>query len=152
MRHRAPFDEQLTYSVIGAFFEVYNTLGPGFVEHLYLRALEIELKARGHEAAREVNVPVSYKGQLLGYQRLDMLVDDKLIIEAKSSRELPKDVKAQLYSYLKATPLQVGLILHFGPEAKFYRVEYWRQENGSTNEGPQDKTDARDNSGSETRT
>lgn len=142
---RAFFDEELTFSVIGAFFEVYNTLGPGFVEHLYLRALEMELIARGHEVAREVNVPVFYKGHFLGHQRLDMLVDRKLVIEAKSSRELPKDAKAQLYSYLKGTPLQVGLLLHFGPEAKFYRVEYW---GGSTAEGPKDHNDGRDNNDS----
>jgi GxxExxY protein len=67
-RHRL-VDERLTHSVIGAFFEVYNTLGFGFLEHLYVVALERELRARGHQVAREVWVPVVYEGEELGRQR-----------------------------------------------------------------------------------
>jgi len=59
-------EERLTYSVIGAFFDVYNTLGFGFLEHLYVMALERELLARGHRVAREVGVSISYKGEELG--------------------------------------------------------------------------------------
>ncbi|HEV8599628.1 MAG TPA: GxxExxY protein [Gemmatimonadales bacterium] len=65
----------LTRSVIGAFFEVYNTLGFGFLEHLYVMAMERELLMRGHDVARQVGVDVRYKGQRLGTQRLDLLVD-----------------------------------------------------------------------------
>ena len=124
MRTEALVYEELTFSVIGAFFDVYNHLGHGFLEHLYMAALERELIARGHRVAREVNVPVFYKGEQIGWQRLDMIVDDVLVIEGKSTTELPREAKRQLYNYLKATHLEVGLLLHFGPEPKFYRLDF----------------------------
>ena len=117
------FDERLTHSVIGAFFEVYRTLGFGFLEHLYVMALERELLSRGHRVGREVAVPVFYKGELLGTQRLDMVVDERLVVETKSSYDLPRAARRQLFSYLSATRLQVGLLLHFGPEPKAYRCD-----------------------------
>lgn len=115
-------EEKLTRSVIGAFFDVYNALGFGFLEHLYVLALERELVARGHRVAREVVVRVSYKGEELGIQRLDMIVDERLVIETKATLELHKVAVRQVYNYLRATNLDVGLLLHFGPEPKFYRV------------------------------
>ena len=115
-------EEDLTYSVIGAFFEVYNTLGFGFLEHVYVMALERELSARGHRVAREVCVTVSYKGEELTTQRLDMIVDDKLVVETKATAELHKIAPRQVYNYLKATHLEVGLLLHFGPRPTFYRL------------------------------
>jgi GxxExxY protein len=105
--------EELIYSIIGAFFEAYNTLGYGFLEHLYLKALEYELLARGHKVGREVWVTVMYKGRELGKQRLDMVVDDCIVIEVKSTHELPKNATRQLYNYLRATDLKSGLLLHF---------------------------------------
>ncbi len=122
MRPEELIEERLTHSVIGAFYEVYNTLGFGFLEHLYVMALEIELLERGHRVAREVGVPVFYKGRELGYQRLDMIVDEKLVVEIKSTFELHKAAQRQIRNYLQATRLEVGLLLHFGPEAKFFRV------------------------------
>jgi GxxExxY protein len=115
-------EERLTHSVIGAFFDVYNTLGYGFLEHLYVRAMEEELRARGHRVAREVAVRVLYKGINLGIQRLDLVIDDNLVIEAKASSELHKAATRQLYNYLRATNLKVGLLLHFGPRPNFYRI------------------------------
>lgn len=95
---------------IGAFYEVYNTLGFGFLEHIYVMALERELRNLGHQVRREVGVCVMYKGDELGYQRLDMIVDDKLIIEVKSTYELHKAARRQLYNYLRATNLEVGIL------------------------------------------
>lgn len=115
-------EERLTRSVIGAFFEVYNTLGFGFLEHLYVMALERELLARGHQIAREVGARVTYKGQHLGTQRIDMIVDEKVVVEVKSTHHLPKTFARPVYNYLKATNLEVGLLLHFGPEPNFYRL------------------------------
>ena len=115
-------EERLTHSVIGAFYEVYRHLGFGFVEYLYAMALERELVAKGHCVAREVHVGVRYKGEELGKQRIDMLVDQRLIVEAKAALDLPKGARFQLYNYLRATNLEVGLLLHFGPEPKFYRM------------------------------
>jgi GxxExxY protein len=117
-------EERLTHSVIGAFYEVYNTLGFGFLEHLYVMALERELRARGHAVGREVCVSVRYKGEDLGTQRLDMIVDGRLIVETKSTYELHKAAPRQVYNYLRATHLEVGLLLHFGPQPRFYRSFY----------------------------
>lgn len=113
---------QLTHSVIGAFYEVYNALGYGFLERHYMSALEHELRARGHEVRREVPVPVSYKGLDLGMQRLDMVVGGAVIVEAKSTEVLHPTASRQLLSYLRATRMEVGLLLHFGPKPRFYRV------------------------------
>jgi GxxExxY protein len=121
MTHDAD-EERLIYSVVGAFYEVYNTLGFGFVEHLYVMALERELLARGHRLGREVAVRVMYKGEELGIQRLDMIVDERLVVEVKSTRALAPYALRQTYNYLRATRLSTGLVLHFGPEARFYWV------------------------------
>ena len=116
--------ERLTHSVIGAFYEVYGTLGFGFLEHLYVLALDRELRARGHRVDREVWVNVRYKGELLGKQRLDMVVDDTLVVEAKASFDLPHGAGHQVYNYLRATNLEVGLLLHFGPRPRIKRFIY----------------------------
>ena len=112
----------LSKSVIGAFFEVYNTLGYGFLENLYVKALEKELIARGHSVSREVGVRVMYKGEQLGLQKLDLIVDDRLVVETKATQDLHKSATRQLFSYLHATNLEIGLLFHFGPEARFYPV------------------------------
>ena len=115
-------EERLTHSVIGAFYEVYNTLGYGFLEHLYKAALERELRDRGHRVGREVYVLVIYKGQPLGRQRIDSIVDNTLVVEIKSTQSLHESATRQIYNYLRATNLTVGLLLHFGPKPKFHRV------------------------------
>jgi len=119
---RGLVEEQLTGSIIGAFYEVYNTIGFGFLEHIYVMAMERELIARGHHVDREMAVNVMYKGEQLSSQRLDMIVDGKVVVETKSSLDLHKTARRQLYNYLKATHLELGLLLHFGQEAAFYRV------------------------------
>lgn len=122
MSKHALIDEQLTESVIGAFYEVYNALGFGFLEQVYTTALERELRARGHVVGREVWVPVFYKGDLISRQRIDMVVDERLVVEAKSTQDLHKFAPRQVYNYLRATRLEVGLLMHFGPEPAFYRL------------------------------
>lgn len=118
----APARAGLAHSVIGAFFDVYNALGFGFLERLYKMALERELLTRGHHVARELWIEVQYKGETLGKQRIDMVVDDRMVIETKSTFELHKAAPRQVYNYLRATNLRVGLLLHFGPDPKFYRI------------------------------
>lgn len=115
-------EEELTHSVIGAFFDVYNTLGYGFLEHVYALALERELLARGHRVGREVSVKIACKGLILTSQRFDFVVDEKLILEAKSTQILPALATRQLYNNLRATNLTIGLLLHFGPVPTFYRL------------------------------
>lgn len=117
-------EEQLTESVIGGFYEVYNALGYGFLEQVYTAALGRELRARGLAVGREVWVPVHYHGEEISRQRIDMVVDQRLVIEAKSTQELHKSAPRQVYNYLRATRLQVGLLLHFGPHPAFYRLVY----------------------------
>jgi GxxExxY protein len=114
-------EEEITRSIIGAFYTVYNTLGFGFLEHIYVMALERELLAREHQVAREVSVQVIYKGEVLSNQRIDMIVDGRVIVEAKAGAELPQYARHQLCNYLKATNFEVGLLLHFGANARIYR-------------------------------
>jgi len=114
--------ERLTHSVIGAFFEVAATLGFGFLEHVYVASLTRELHDRGHSIGLEVSVPILYKGEEVARQRLDMIVDSKLIVEIKSTRILHEGSVRQVANYLRATNLELGLLLHFGPRPRFYRV------------------------------
>ena len=130
------YEGKLTHSVIGAFYEVYNNLGFGFLERFYVTALQRELLQRGHRVAREVSVNVFYKGQELGSQRLDLIVDERLVIETKAASELHKSATRQLYNYLKATNLELGLLLHFGPEARFYRVICRNERKGPEHPAP----------------
>jgi len=129
MAKRELVEEALTHSVIGAFYEVYRNLDHGHLEHLYVMALERELRARGHNVGREVGVTVYYKGEPLGQQRLDMIIDAKLVVEAKSTGVLNPTAHRQVLGYLRSTGLQVGLLLHFGPVPRFYRfvnVRAWQ--------------------------
>lgn len=118
----ALLEEELTHSVIGAFFTVHRALGFGFLEHVYARALQHELRRRGHRVAREVAAIIRYDGVVIARQRVDMVVDDRLIVEIKSTERLSRGFARQLYNYLRATTYEVGLFLHFGRSADFYRV------------------------------
>ena len=113
---------ELTRAIIGAFYDVHSTLGYGFLESLYSAALERDLRASGHHVSREHAVEVWYKGEPLGFQRLDLVVDAAVVVEVKATPVLHPVAKRQLHNYLQATNLEVGLLLHFGPEAKFLRV------------------------------
>ena len=127
MRRHRLIHQPLTRSVIGAYYEVYNTLGFGFLEHIYILALERELGSRGHQVRREAGVCVMYKGEQIAYQRLDMIVDNVVIVEVKLTVELHKGANRQIYKYLRATNLEIGLLFHFGPEPKFYRSYHPKQ-------------------------
>jgi GxxExxY protein len=117
-------EETLTRSVIGVFQNVHQALGFGFREYIYALALERDLVAKGHRVDREVPVTVHYRGEPLARQTLDMIVDEKLVLEIKASERLHPDATTQLFSYLCATNLEVGLLFHFGREAKVHRVIY----------------------------
>src|SRR5262245_54467846 len=115
-------EEELTRSAIGAFFAVHNGLGFGFLESVYQAAMEIELRERGHQVARQYGVTVRYRGIEIAHQRLDMVVNGRLVIEIKSTERLRPDAERQLFAYLRATRLEVGLLLHFGRAGAFKRV------------------------------
>jgi GxxExxY protein len=115
---------ELTEAVIGSFYDVHRQLGFGFREYIYDLALERDLVAKGHRVEREVSVMVFFRGEPLARQTLDMIIDQKLVIEIKSTEFLRPNATSQLSSYLHATNLELGLLLHFGREPKFYRVLY----------------------------
>ena len=126
MRRRLPdaselIEHQLTRQIIGAFFTCYNELGYGFLESVYRRALVIELRRRELTASEECPVEVRYMGVDVGTFRLDLLVERRVIVEVKATAALGPSDKRQLINYLRATGLEVGLLLHFGPEARFER-------------------------------
>ena len=115
-------EAERVHSIVAAFFTVYNFFGGGgLCEAAYTGALEYELTLRGHKVDREVSVPVYYKGKLVARQRVDMVVDDSVIVESKATAELRASAGPQLIGYLRATTYQVGVLLHFGPHPKFYR-------------------------------
>ena len=87
-------EEACTRSIISAFFDVYNTLGYGFLESADIAALEFELSLRGHAVAQEVSIRVIYKGREIAWQRVDMLVDDAVILEIKATPKLPPNAFA----------------------------------------------------------
>ena len=119
---RGLLEEALTRSVIGSFYDVHRELGFGYRELIYALALERALMAKGHRVDREVAVMVYFRGEPLARQTLDMIVDDKLVVELKSSKRVNPEATQQLFGYLSGTNLELGLVLHFGKAARFYRV------------------------------
>ena len=113
--------QSLTEQIIKAFFKVYNTLGYGFLEQVYQRAMEIELRNRGFRVSPQAPVQVYYEGQEVGNYFADLLVNDLVILELKAVGSLGADHGTQLINYLKATRLEVGLVMNFGPKPEFQR-------------------------------
>lgn len=106
-------------------------MGYGFQEKVYANALAVELRKSGHEAIREAEIKVHYGDEVVGEFAADVLVDQKVIIEAKAKRDLIEDHEAQLLNYLKATNHEVGLLLNFGPEPEIKRKVYDNSRKGS---------------------
>lgn len=130
---RAIPDRELTRSIIGAFFKSYNILGHGFLESVYRRSLVLELRERGLSVLEETPVEVAYRGEIVGFFRLDVLVEQRIAIELKSSATLGPTDKRQLLNYLRATTLDIGLLLHYGPEPKVHRLVSPRYLNAEKN-------------------
>ncbi|MBF8282940.1 MAG: GxxExxY protein [Chloroflexi bacterium RBG_16_63_12] len=116
--------KEITEKVIKAFYAVYNALGYGFLEKVYVQALVIELQNLGLEVARNVAITVFYAGQAVGEYFADLVVADRVIVEVKAARTFAPEHEAQLLNYLKATPYEVGLLLNFGPKAEIKRMAY----------------------------
>jgi GxxExxY protein len=121
----------ITGKVIGAFFKVYNTLGYGFNEKVYENALAIELRKAGLKAVKQQEIVVFYDGEDVGDYRADIIVNDVVIVELKAARELAEEHEAQLLNYLKATTIEVGLLLNFGVKAEHKRKVYDTDRKGS---------------------
>ena len=106
--------DELTEKVLGAAIEVHRTLGPGLLESIYEEALCHEFSLRGIPFERQVPVDVVYKGKIIRGQRLDLLVEEKVVVEIKSVAKLPDVAIAQVLSYLRATGLKRALLINFG--------------------------------------
>lgn len=120
---------EITEKVIGASFRVHGTLGNGFQEVIYQRALELELKLMNLEFSREFEMPIFYLDQQIGARRVDFLVDGKISIELKAVIKLEDVHLAQAMNYLEAYNLEIGLLLNFGSK----RLEYHRFTNKKYN-------------------
>ena len=107
-------EQDLTYQIRGAIFDVYNTLGPGLLESVYEEALAFELQQRGLKVERQVEVPILYKGQELKTAlRLDLLIENTIIVELKSVEEMKPVFAKQLLTYLRLLDKRVGLLVNF---------------------------------------
>jgi GxxExxY protein len=122
MEYRVLLHADITRDVIAAFYYVHNALRFGFLESVYCAGLERQLIKRGRRVSRQHAVQVMLDGEELAFQRLDMVVDDRVVVEVKATELLSPHAKRQLFNYLRATSLEVGILLHFGPEPRFYRV------------------------------
>ncbi|MBI4835128.1 MAG: GxxExxY protein [Planctomycetes bacterium] len=106
--------KEITEEIIGSAFEVYKTLGYGFLEKVYENALLQELKVRKIKTNQQYPIKIRYKGSLVGEYIADIIVEDKIIVELKAEKEYNAVHEAQLLNYLKATGIKVGLLLNFG--------------------------------------
>lgn len=111
----------LTGDIIGAFYHVYNTLGYGFLEAVYQNALMVTLRKRGHHVDVRQPVEVRFEGVIVGNYFADLIVNRIVIIELKSVETLCDAHEAQLLNYLRATDIEVGLLLNFGPKPQVKR-------------------------------
>ena len=120
-------ERRLTGAIITSFYRVYDDLGFGFLESVYISALLIELTARGIRVQREAPIDVYYRGIEVGHFRADLLVEGKVIVEVKASLKVTEADRKQVLNYLRGTSLELGLLLHFGPKASFQRLIYTNQ-------------------------
>ena len=112
----------MTDKIVGVFYDVYNELGHGFLESTYAEALGVALEESGLSAAREVPVPVWFRGKKVGQYYADMIVEGLILLELKAARTLESAHEAQLLHYLRATDVEVGLLLNFGLRPQFRRL------------------------------
>jgi GxxExxY protein len=106
----------LTSAIIGAFYDVYNELGYGFLEKVYENAVAHELVKRGYRIKQQAPIEVFYDGLRVGQYFADLMVNESVILELKASEGIVEEHEAQLLNYLKATEIDVGLLLNFGPK------------------------------------
>jgi len=113
--------EELTESIIKIFYKVYNKLGYGFLEKVYENAMMKELEREDIPAVSQSAIKVVYEEEIIGEYFADILVDNKVIVEIKAAKSLAIENEAQLLNYLKATEIEVGLLLNFGPKPDLKR-------------------------------
>ncbi|WP_310594401.1 GxxExxY protein [Flavobacterium sp.] len=116
--------KRITDAVLKIYFDVYNQLGSGFLEKVYQNAMYFELKDKGFKVEAQKQIKVYFRKQLVGEYFADLIVEDKVIVELKATELLMNAHVAQTLNYLKATEIEVGLLLNFGDEPEFKRMIY----------------------------
>lgn len=114
--------EEVTGKAIGMFYKVYNDLGYGFLEMVYENALAMKLRQIGLNVQQQAPILVYYEGTIIGKYKADILVNGCVMLELKTVESIAPEHLAQLLNYLKATQIEVGLILNFGPTPQFKRL------------------------------
>lgn len=121
--------QELTSVILQAFYKVYNTLGFGFLEKVYENALKIELEDLGFLVERQKPISVYYKGIIIGEYFADLIVNRKVILELKAAECLIKEHELQLINYLKATDIEIGLLLNFSKKPEIRRKIFTNENN-----------------------
>ena len=114
-------EKQLTGRIINKFYKIYNALGYGFIENIYHNAMIIELANDGLKVETEKPIAVHYEGRVIGTFSADLVVNDLVIVELKAKERLIEPHEAQLTNYLRATDVEIGLLLNFGKTPEFKR-------------------------------
>jgi GxxExxY protein len=120
--------KDITDNILKAFYEVYNELGYGFLEKVYENALFYELKLNGLHCERQRPIEVFYKNQKVGDYYADIIVENAIIVELKAAETIAEEHEYQLINYLRATKIEVGLLLNFGKAPQFKRKIFTRKE------------------------
>ena len=113
--------QELSSNIISCFYKVYNTLGFGFLEKVYENALLIELTKSGLFVERQKPIKVHYEEKIVGEYFADIMVENKIILESKAAESLIEEHESQLIKYLKATDIELGLLLNFGKKPEIRR-------------------------------
>jgi GxxExxY protein len=113
--------QEITERIIAAFYKAYNALGYGFLEKVYQNAMELELLKQGLNIVPQAQLKVYYEGVVVGEYFADFLVEGCVIVELKAAEQFASEHHAQLLNYLKATDIDVGLLLNFGPKLEVRR-------------------------------
>jgi len=123
--------EEITEKIIAACFDVSNELGAGFLESVYEKALLIALMDRGLNAQSQVPLQVTFRGQIVGDFFADIVVENKILLELKAVKNLAPEHQAQTINYLKATRIEIGLLVNFGnPKLEYRRFQRQKMNDG----------------------
>ena len=120
-RSTSMINDKLTYEIIGCAMTVHRTLGPGFQEVIYQRALAMEMERVGVDFGREIEQPIYYRGMEIGSRRADFIVGNRVVVELKALTALEPVHLAQAKNYVVAYGLDLGLLLNFGGQSLEYR-------------------------------
>src|SRR6185369_6215879 len=123
----------ITDKILRVFYDVYNELGHGFLESVYHRSLALALESTGLKISSKVAIPVWFRGHKVGQFEADILVQGCVLLELKAVRTLDSSHRAQLLNYLRATDIEVGLLLNFGERPEFKRLVFENLKKGTHN-------------------